>query len=103
MGIRKIASAVAALGLSFAGVATADSTVVVTPSSMSGWTFYSTDFSGTPNTGSNTGEIVTSPPPTQVLNSGSAHLVAASDGGSEQLRTHAFAGTSLNSITAMTA
>ena len=77
-------------------------TVQVTPSSMGTWAFYSTDSSGSLNTGSNTGQMVNGPftPP---LGTGSANLQTSSGGGdgSEQLRNSDWAGTPLSSLTSL--
>jgi hypothetical protein len=84
-----------------AGIADA-ATVVVDPNNMDGWTFYSTDSSGTLNTGSNVGQMVTGPA-TPPLGVGSANLMTApgAGDGSEQLRSTNSAGTPLASITSL--
>lgn len=82
-----------------AGVA---ATVVVSPSNMDGWAFYSTDDTGTINTGTATTGMVFGPA-TPPLGSGSAHLVTgpgAGDGGAE-LRNSDWAGTALSLLTSL--
>jgi hypothetical protein len=76
------------------------STVVVSPTNMDGWTFYSTDDNGTINTGSATTGMVVGPA-TPPLGTGSARLATSpgtGDGGAE-LRNVDWAGTALSSLT----
>ena len=77
-------------------------TVVVDPNNMDGWTFYSTDSSGTLNTGSNVGEMVNGPA-TPPLGVGSAHFMTTAGGGdgSEQLRNTDWNGMPLASLTSL--
>lgn len=90
----------ATLGLA-SGLASA-ATVEVGPANMGDWAFYTTDASGTINTGSaQTG--FTNGPATPPLGSGSAALRTTPGGGdgSAQLRNDAFAGTRLGDLTSL--
>jgi hypothetical protein len=98
--MRKAFASIVALFLAAPAMA---ATIVVSPSNMNGWSFYTTDSSGLiTNPGTGTGDFVTGPatPPLPV---GSAHLQtgAGQGDGSVQLRTNAFSGTLLASITSL--
>ena len=99
--IRFIGVVVIAL-LCLGGTAIA-ATVVVTPGSMDGWTFYKTD--GDPTYTYGAGDAVTgmvNGPGTPPLGTGSAHFNTGSDGSqSAQLRNDSWAGTSLSSLTSL--
>jgi hypothetical protein len=75
---------------------------IVTPGNMNGWTIYTTDGSGTLNTGSGTGNFVTGPasPP---LGTGSGHLQTPAGGGDQsvQFRDIGFAGTKMSALTTL--
>lgn len=87
--------------ISFAGLAAADTTVVVTPTNMAGWAFYSTDSSGVLNTGSNTGQMVFGPG-TPPLGAGSANFIVPNGAQSEQLRGgSSFDGTMITALTSL--
>ncbi len=85
-----------------ASTALADTTVTVTPGSMDGWAFYSTNSSGIVGTGTGTGQMVNGPA-TPPLGTGSANLnVGAANGDqSVQLRNSDWAGTKLSDLTAL--
>jgi hypothetical protein len=74
----------------------------VTPGNMNGWSFYSTDSSGTLNTGSATTGLVTGPA-TPPLGTGCAQLMTGTGAGdgSAQLRNTSWAGTQLSTITTL--
>jgi hypothetical protein len=93
--------ALTAAGL-FTGSIAFAGTIVVTPGSMDGWAFYSTDSSGTVGTGSAITGMVNGPA-TPPLGSGSAHLETGpgAGDGSAQLRNSSYVGTSLASLTAL--
>jgi len=77
-------------------------TVVVSPSNMDSWAFYTTDDSGIIGTGTGTGEMVTGPA-TPPLGTGSAHLMTAANygDGSVQLRNSSWAGTRIDALTTL--
>jgi len=77
-------------------------TTVVTPGNMDGWTFYSTDSSGTVGTGTAITGMVTGPA-TPPLGTGSAQLEtgAGAGDGSAQLRNSDWSGTSLSNLTTL--
>jgi hypothetical protein len=85
-----------------AGVSHAD-TVVVTPSNMSDWTFYSFDSNGDPTTSNgNVGALVTGPA-TPPLGTGSAELATGTGNGdgSEQIRNTDYNGIKLSDLTSL--
>src|SRR4051812_33801427 len=86
----------------FAGLAAADTTVVVTPVNMDGWAFYSTDDTGVINSGSASGGMVFGPA-TPPLGAGSANLMTGpgAGDGSEQLRNSDRSGTRIDALTSL--
>jgi hypothetical protein len=83
-----------------AGLARAN--VVVSPSTPNGWSIFTTDASGTPNTGTGTANFVNGPA-TPPLGTGSAHFATPAGGGDQsgQLRNTSWAGTKVSDLTAL--
>lgn len=96
----RISCSVAAVILSSATFSFAD--FVVSPGNMNGWTIYTTDSSGTLNTGSGTGNFVTGPA-TPPLGTGSGHLMTPAGGGDQsvQFRNIGWAGTRIDQLTSL--
>jgi hypothetical protein len=100
--VRILAAVVASSALLLAGRMAVADTVVVTPGNMGTWAFYSTDSSGTINTGSGVGQMVTGPG-TPPLGIGSANLNVGAGNGDQsvQLRNSDWAGTRLDALTSL--
>jgi hypothetical protein len=98
----KFVASFACLLSAFVAVSAFADVVTVSPGNMNGWTIYTTDSSGTLNTGSGTGNFVTGPP-TPPLGTGSGHLQTPAGGGDQtvQFRNIGFAGTKIADLTSL--
>jgi hypothetical protein len=100
--MRQIVLLVVALLLAVTSNSIFAATVVVSPSNMDGWAFYTTDNNFTLGTGSGTYGMVTGPA-TPPLGTGSAHMATAAGHGDEevQLRNGDWTGTKISDLTTL--